>query len=63
MAAVFPASWFHPGAQQLVLDFLRNMPVTPEDRKQALIEWADRAGVTLTAEMVEAVTGLPAGEV
>lgn len=63
MAALFPPSWFVPEAQQLVLDFLRNMPVTPEDRKQALIEWADRAGVTLTAEMVEAVTGLPAGEV
>lgn len=63
MAAVFPVSWFNPRAQELVLDFLREMPVSPDDRKQALIEWADRAGVTLTAEMVEAVTGLPAGEV
>lgn len=63
MAAVFPASWFHPAAQKLVLDFLRGMPVPADDRKQALIEWAELAGVTLTAEMVEAVTGLPAGEV
>lgn len=63
MSAVFPVSWYRQGAQELVLDFLGNMPVSPEDRKQALIEWADKANVTLTAEMVEAVTGLPAGEV
>ncbi len=63
MADVFPVSWFRQEAQEMVLDFLGNMPVPVEDKKQALIEWADRAGVTLTAEMVEAVTGLPAGEV
>lgn len=63
MATLFPISWLRPEAQELVLDFLGNLPVSADDRKQALIEWADRAGVTLTAQMVEAVTGLPAGEV
>lgn len=63
MAELFPASWCTEAATELVLDFLAELPVPAEDRKQALIEWADCAGVRITREMVEHVTGLPAGEV
>jgi len=47
----------------LVEDFIRGLRLTPEDKKQVLMEWAEMAGVTVTAEKVERVTGLPAGEV
>jgi len=63
MGEVFPVSWYTPEAQELVEDFIRELRLTPEDKKQVLIEWAERAGVTVTAEKVERVTGLPAGEV
>lgn len=63
MAEIFPPSWLVPGAQEMVVDFIRHMPLTPEDKKQILVEWAELAGVILTREKVERVTGLPAGEV
>ena len=63
MAEIFPVSWLRPEALSWVLDFLENLPVSAKQKKHALYEWSEWAGVELTAEMVERVTGLPAGEV
>lgn len=63
MPGWIPDSWCDPAFQQQVLDLLRMLPITPDDKKQALLDWCDCAGVPVTAEMVEYVTGLPAGEV
>ncbi len=63
MAELFPLSWLRPEAQEMVLDFMANLPVDAKARKRAVFEWSKAAGVELTAAMVERVTGLPAGEV
>ena len=63
MAEIFPASWLRPEALPWVLEFIENLPVNAKTRKHALYEWSEWAGVKLTAEMVERVTGLPAGEI
>jgi hypothetical protein len=63
MSEIFPYSWCRPEYQELVEDFIRNLPVSADIKKQVLIEWCDCAGVRITAEKVERVTGLPAGEV
>lgn len=63
MAEVFPPSWLRPDALEMVVDFIRWLPVSAKVKKATLYEWAMTAGVELTAEMVERVTGLPAGEV
>jgi len=63
VAEVFPASWMRPEALPWVIDFLVNLPVDAKTKKRTLQEWATSAGVKLTAEVVERVTGLPAGEV
>ena len=63
MAEVFPASWLRPEALPWVLDFIEHLPVEKKTRKHMLHEWSEWAGVKLTAEMVERVTGLPAGEI
>jgi len=52
-----------PEALPWVIDFLANLPVDAKTKKRTLQEWATSAGVKLTAEIVERVTGLPAGEV
>lgn len=61
--AIWPDSWCVPEMQRRVEDFIRNAPISVDDKKQALIDWCDCAGVQITAEKVERVTGLPAGEV
>lgn len=63
MAEVFPDSWLRPEALPWVLDLIEHLPINAKDRKRTLLEWSIVAGVKLTAEMVERVTGLPAGEV
>jgi len=63
MAEVFPPSWMRPEALPMVVDFIRHLPVDAKVKKRTLQEWAEHAGVKLTAELVERVTGLPAGEV
>ena len=63
VAEIFPASWMRPEALPWVIDFLANLPVDAKTKKRTLQEWATSAGVKLTAEIVERVTGLPAGEV
>lgn len=63
VAEVFPPSWLRPEALELVVDFIEFLPVDAKVKKRTLYEWAKVAGVELTAEMVERVTGLPAGEV
>ena len=63
MPGWIPDSWCVPGMLEMVLDLLANLPMTADDKKQGLIDWCDCAGVVITAEMVERVTGLPAGEV
>jgi hypothetical protein len=63
VAEIFPASWMRPQALPWVVDLLANLPVDAKTKKRALQEWANAAGFKLTAEIVERVTGLPAGEV
>lgn len=63
MAEIFPPSWFDPAYQHLVEDFIRNLPISMEDKKQLLLEWCDRAGVEVTAEKVSRTIGRPAGEI
>ena len=40
-----------------VIIFLRELPVEPKRKKQALVAWTRYVGVALTYEMVEAVLG------
>lgn len=63
MAEIFPPSWLRPGALPMVLDLIEYLPVDPKVKKRTLLEWAKHAGVEVTAEQVERVTGLPAGEI
>lgn len=63
MAEVFPPSWFAPELTDYVVDFIANLPVDAKVKKRTLFEWSRMARVELTAEMVERVTGLSAGEV
>ena len=63
MSDIFPTSWFDPQYQELVEDFIRNLPISIDDRKQLLISWCEQAGVQITAEKVGRATGRPAGEV
>lgn len=63
MAEVFPSSWLRPEALPWVKDMIKALPLNAKDKKRTLMEWAEAAGVKLTAEMVEQVTGLPAGEI
>jgi len=60
---LFPASWFDVALLDLVVAFLANLPIDPEDKKRAIMEWAEEVGLELTGEIVERVTGVPAGEV
>ncbi|MBA7695216.1 hypothetical protein ES703_103838 [subsurface metagenome] len=63
MAEVFPPSWMRPEALPWVKDLIKHLPVDARVKKRTLQEWATHVGVKLTAELVEEVTGLPAGEV
>lgn len=63
VAEIFPASWMRPEALPWVKDLLKHLPVDAKTKKYTLQEWANSAGVKLTAAVVEEVTGLPAGEV
>ena len=60
---LFPPGWFVPEMLEAVIEYLRWLPVDPEDRKQIFVEWAAISGVEVTAAMIEAVTGEPAGKV
>ncbi len=59
----WPDDWCVPEMQERVESFLRHLPISPEDKKQALMAWCECAGVQITCEKVERVTGLPCGEV
>lgn len=63
VAEVFPPSWLRPGALGMVIDLLNHLPIDVKVKKRTLLEWAKHAGVDLTAQDVERVTGLLAGEV
>lgn len=63
MPELWPDSWCVPEMQEFVEDYLRELPISAEDKKQALMAWCECAGVPITREKVERVTGLPAGEV
>ena len=60
---LFPPGWFKPELVDLVVDFLKNLPIPAEDKKSLIQGWAEESGVEVTAEIVEEVTGLPASEV
>lgn len=63
MAEAFPPDWMVPGMAHHVIARLRALPISAKQKKHALYEWCEVVGVELTAAMVEAVTGLPAGEI
>ena len=63
MAEVFPPDWMVPGMVNHVIRRLRALPISPKQKKHALYEWCKVVEVELTAEMVQRVTGLPAGEI
>jgi len=45
-----------------VIAYLLALPISPRLRKLLLWEWCKWIGVDMTGEMVEMVTGRPAGE-
>lgn len=63
VAEAFPPALMQPEAVDRVIDLLWGLPVSPKVKKYALYEWCKTVEVDLTAEMVERVTGLPAGEI
>jgi len=63
VTGVMPAGWFDADQVDTVITHLAALPIDPEDRKRAFHAWCAEMGVTMTAEMVERVTGLPASEV
>lgn len=63
MLEFLPGELLVPEALERVIAVLRVIPVSDRVKKGALREWCVVVGVELTAEMVEDVTGLPAGEV
>lgn len=52
---MMPDSWMVPARWDVVSEFLRWLPVPWQDRKQALLLWADRAGVKLTRYHYESI--------
>lgn len=63
MAEVFPPAWLCPEALEWVIAFIEWLPIPPPFKKRALMEWGEYAGVRITAEMVQRVTGLAIGEI
>lgn len=60
---IFPSNWFRPELVDEVQEFIRLLPIPPEDRKRVYQEWAEVSGVEVTGEDIERVTGIPAGEI
>ncbi len=58
-----PASWFQCELKEQVIDYIRNLPIDPIDRKNALLDWCRISDCTCTAEDFARVTGEPAGEI
>lgn len=52
-----------PSALDRVIAILRVLPISQRRKKAALRDWGSIVGVQITAQMVERVTGRPAGEV
>lgn len=63
MAGVWSPEWLVPEMVDRVIGRLRWLHISAKQKKYALYEWCKIVGVELTAEMVERVTGLPAGEI
>jgi len=62
-AYLFPPGWLTPAMKERVIEFLRNLPIAPYDKKIAYIDWAKAAGVRITAKDIERVTGRKAGSI
>lgn len=60
---VFPESWFWHLYVDKVIEFIRALLLSIDDRKQLLMTWCHGAGVAMTVEMVTRATGRPAGQV
>lgn len=54
---LFPEGWCVPGAQDLVIRWIRWLDIQPEGKKQILLLWCDCAGVKLTRDLVVKVLG------
>lgn len=63
MADMLPPGWFDVAKKMTVIEFLRWLGIPAEDKKEAFRLWAELVGYAVTAEDIEAVTGLKAGEV
>ena len=54
---IFPAYLLAKDKKDEVIIFLKELPIEPLRKKQALAMWCKYVGVALTYEMVEAVLG------
>ena len=63
MADFFPPAFLHPARKQDVIDWLAQLPLDPQDKKRALLDWAAKTGAQLTgAEVRAAIPGLARDE-
>jgi len=55
--AIFPAALLDPRRKDEVILFLRQLPVPPNRKKEALVAWCRYVGVALDRDMVRAILG------
>ena len=58
-----PASWFDCALKEQVRDWVAQLPIDPEDRKTAFLDWCRATDCDCTAFDFAFVTHLPPGEV
>ena len=57
MIEVFPPALLAKEKEEDVITFLKELPVPPRTKKEALVAWTKYVGATLTHEMVVALLG------
>ena len=60
---IFPAGLLAEDKLEDVILFLQELPLSPREKKYALIDWCKLVGVAFTHEMVELLLGPLAGRV
>ena len=63
MIGLFPEWMLNPDRQEDVEIYLANLPLTPKEKKQAIVWWCKYVGVALTKEKVKKVLGDDYGKV
>jgi len=54
MADFFPPAFLHPARKHEVIDWLAQLPLDPQDKKRALLDWAAKTGAQLSGDEVRA---------